>query len=336
MRQAPSPLPEEGARLATVRAFAPASIGNFAAGFDLLGAALEPLDGSPWGDVVTIAPAPAESTSTRLTVGGPYAASLPAAARRNLVLATYRLWGGRLRERGQEPPPAALHLEKNLPSSSGLGSSASSIAATLAACQAAFGAPLDRDELFALAGRAEALGAGAPHLDNVVPALLGGLQLLLPGAGGTPEPRALPWSDDLILAVLLPELALSTAESRRALPRELPLAQAVGFGQNLAGFVYALERGDREMLRRCLRDVLAEPHRAPLVPGFRAAQAAARAAGALGCTLSGSGPSLFAVAEGSAAAAAAGEAMREAFAGSGVASQVRLCRLAAQGARVLP
>jgi homoserine kinase len=316
----------------TVRAFAPASIGNFAAGFDLLGAAIEPLDGSRWGDVVTAAPA----RRTRLTVGGPYAASLPPAASRNLVLATYRLWGERLRERGQEPPPVALHLEKSLPCSSGLGSSASSIAATLAACQAAFGAPFGRDDLIALGGRAEALGAGAPHLDNVVPALLGGLQLLLPGAGGTLEPRALPWCDDLILAVLVPELELSTAASRQALPRELPLGQAVSFGQNLAGFVYALERGDRELLRRCLRDVLAEPYRAPLVPGFRAVQAAARAAGALACTLSGSGPSLFAVAEGADAAAAAGEAMREAFAASGVTSRVRLCRLAPQGARVLP
>src|SRR5262249_52355113 len=150
---------------------------------------------------------------------------------------------------------------------------ASSIAATLAACQAAYGEPLARGEVFALAGRAEALGAGAPHLDNVIPALLGGLQLLLPGANGVPEPRPLPWCEDLVVAVLGPELALSTAKSRQALPGALPLNEVVGFGQNLAGFVYALERGDRELLRRCLRDVLTETHRAPLVPGFRAAQA---------------------------------------------------------------
>ncbi len=316
----------------TVRAYAPASIGNFAAGFDLLGAAVAPLDGSLWGDVVEAEVAAAPS----LTVSGPHAADLPEDPQQNLVLRTFALFRDALRRKGIGCPEAAFHLEKNLPRKSGVGSSASSVAATLTACQALSGAPLSRAELYAVAGQAEALVAGAPHLDNVVPALAGGLQLLVPGGGDAPEARRLPWPDDLALVVVSPALELSTEHSRQVLPRSFALAETLAFAQNLAGFVHALESGDRALLRRCLRDVLAEPHRAPLVPGFRAAQAAALEAGALGCTLSGAGPALFAVAESPDHGRAVANALQAALRGAGPDSQARLCGLDPRGARILP
>lgn len=316
-----------------LRAYAPASIGNFAAGFDLLGAALSPLDGSLWGDVVEVGiAAPAE---TALTVSGPYAASLPADPADNLVLRTYALYREVLREKAIEGPPLAFHLEKGLPRASGLGSSAASVAATLAACQGLLNAPLSTPELYAVAGRAEGLFSGAAHLDNVVPALSGGVQLLVPGPGGTTEARSLPWFDDLVLVVASPAFELSTEQSRKALPKSFTLADTVGFAQNLAAFLYALEKGDRDLLRRCLRDPLAEPHRAPLVPGFRAAQTAALAAGALGCTLSGSGPALFAVAQSAAHGREVADILQNAFAEAGLTSEVRLCGIDHKGARVL-
>jgi homoserine kinase len=318
----------------TVRAYAPASIGNFAAGFDLLGAALAPLDGGPWGDVV--AARPAEGDSSSLTVSGPYAGNLPADPRNNLVLRTYALYREALQRRGVPCPPMAFHLEKNLPLCSGLGSSGSSVAATLAACQALLGEPLDQDELLTVAGQAEGLFSGSFLLDNVVPCLRGGLQLLVPGRDGLAEARALPWFDDLVLAVISPEYELATERSRRALPHSLPVSEAVAFAQNLAGFVLAVESGDRDLLRRCLRDVLAEPHRAPLVPGFRAAQAAALEAGALGCSLSGSGPAIFAVTEDERIGCAVARALRETLASADLDSTARLCRIDPQGARILP
>lgn len=315
----------------TVRAYAPASIGNFAAGFDLMGAALAPLDGSLWGDVVTAEPAPAPS----LTVSGPYSGYLPADPAQNLVLRTFDLAREALRRKGIDSPALALHLEKNLPRCSGLGSSASSVAATLAACQAIFGEPFSRTEIYKLAGQAEALVSGSPHLDNVVPSLAGGLQILVPGPDGEPEARPLPWPGDLVLVVISPEFELSTQDARGVLPRQIPMHDTLAFAGNLAGFVHALAARDRDLLRRCLRDVLAEPYRAPLVPGFRAAQAAAREAGALGCTLSGAGPALFAVAEsreqGSEVAAGLQGALREA----GLDSVARLCGLDLLGARSL-
>jgi homoserine kinase len=186
-----------------------------------------------------------------------------------------------------------------------------------------------------VAGRAEALVSGSVHLDNVVPSLAGGLQLMVPGRDGAPAARSLPWFDDLVLAVVSPACELATERSRRVLPKTFPLADTLAFAQNLAGFVHALESGDRDLLRRCLRDVLAEPWRAPLVPGFRAAQAGALAAGALGCSLSGAGPAIFAVAENRPQAEAVADAVQRALGEAGLTSTARLCRLDPQGARVL-
>lgn len=319
----------------TLRAYAPASIGNFAAGFDLMGAALSPLDGSLWGDVVEARIA-AEPT---LTVSGPFADAMPADPWQNLVLRTYLLVREALREKAVDGPPVAFHLEKNLPRMSGLGSSASSVVATLTACQALLGEPFTLPDLFSLAGRAEALVSGSPHLDNVVPALAGGLQLLVPpdgsAGGGSPEARRLPWPDDLVLVVVSPAFELSTEHSRQVLPGGFALAETLGFAQNLAAFVQALMSEDRELLRRCLRDVLAEPHRAPLIPGFRAAQAAALQAGALGCTLSGAGPAIFAVVESSDQGRTVANVLQAGLREAGLNSQARLCGLDPHGARVL-
>ncbi len=322
----------------TVRAYAPASIGNFAAGFDLLGAAIAPLDASLWGDVVS-AEAAGSPAASALAISGPYAHLLTGDPRENLVLRSYDLYREALRAKGEACPALSFHLEKNLPRSSGLGSSSSSVAATLTACQhqvaAAGGEPLSRAELFAVAGQAEGLVSGAPHLDNVVPALAGGLQLLVPGGGQEIEARRLPWFDDLVLVVAVPAFELPTARSRAVLPRCFGLAETLAFAQNLAGFVHALESGDRALLARCLRDVLTEPHRAGLVPGFRAAQAAALGRGALGCGLSGSGPALFAVAASREEGDEIAGAISAALAAAGLAAETRACRLDPEGARVL-
>ncbi|HEY2291444.1 MAG TPA: homoserine kinase [Thermoanaerobaculia bacterium] len=315
----------------TLRAYAPASIGNFAAGFDLMGAALAPLDGSLWGDVVGGEPA----AEPALTASGPYAGFLPADPWQNLVMRTFGLFRKELNGRGIDVPAIAFHLEKHLPRASGLGSSASSVAATLAVCQALTGHPLRPPEVWTLAGQAEALVSGSPHLDNVLPCLAGGLRLQLPDRDGQPDARSLPWPEDLVLVVVSPSFELSTEHSRRVLPRRFELKDTLGFAANLAGFVHALETGDRGLLRRCLRDPLAEPYRAPLVPGFRAAQAAALEAGAWGCTLSGAGPAMFAVAESPEQGHEVADALQGGLRGAGLDSSFRLCGLDRQGTRLL-
>ena len=328
----------------TIRAYAPASIGNFAAGFDLMGAALAPLDGSLWGDVVSAKVA----SETILHTTGPYAHLMPPDPSQNLVLRTFSFVKGALVSKGVPCPEMAFTLEKNLPRSSGLGSSASSIVATLVACQVLLGEPFTRSELLHLAGRAESLVSGSVHLDNVAPSLHGGLLLLVPGEDGSSKPRALPWPAELVIAVVHPHCELTTERARDVMPEMLSMPEVLSFAQNLAAFVHALHTRDQEIFVRCLRDVLAEPRRADLVPGFRAAQKAAMQAGALGCTLSGSGPSVFAVIDGnegnegneSHEGTEHGEeivaAIQAAFKAVGLASEARLCGVDPLGARVLP
>ncbi|WP_084053336.1 homoserine kinase [Holophaga foetida] len=308
-----------------IRAYAPASVGNFAAGLDLLGAALAPLDGSLLGDVVLIEAAEEDA----FALEGLYASALPPDPAKNLVLKTYALFKARMESLGRPCGPFSLTLEKRLPLNSGMGSSASSIVATLAGLQAACGQPFSDEELLELAGQAEGVYSGGAHLDNAAPSLLGGLQLVTPRGA-----RRLPWPEDLLIVLVHPDFELPTARSRAVLPAEVPRPQALAFGENLAGFVHALHTGDRELLRACLRDPLAEPYRAPLLPGFHRAQAAALEAGALGSSFSGSGPSMFGVADSLAQAEAIQRTMGEALAQEGLRSQGWICRLDGRGAQV--
>ena len=309
-----------------VRVFAPASIGNFAAGFDLLGAALAPLDGTLLGDIVTLEPAAQDS----FRMIGPGAPMLAGETRPNLVTRAWDLF----RERAGAIGTWAVTLDKRLPVSSGLGSSASSVVAALAGLQEACGGPLDSLELLELAGLAEGAYSGAALLDNVAPALLGGLRLLVPGRDGRASARELPWPRELLMVVVHPECELPTVKGREVLPAAVPLADTVAFAGNLAALVHSLHSGDRALLARCLRDPLAEPYRAPLVPGFARAKAQALAAGALGFSLSGSGPSVFGVAEETNSQAVA-EAIREAFQAAGLACRSWICALDTAGARTL-
>lgn len=306
-----------------IRAFSPASIGNVAAGFDTLGAALAPLDGTPWGDVVEVR----EAAVDRFEATGAFAHRLPSDPAQNLVLKARHRFEAELE---QPLPPLFIRLEKGLPVNSGLGSSSTSIVAALVALNAWCGEPLEIPELLALAGELEGANSGGVHLDNVAPCLLGGLRMITSGH----KVRALPWPEDLVFVLVHPELELSTAQSRAALPAQVPLSLAVAHGQNLSTFVHALHARDLGLLRASLRDLLAEPHRAPLVKGFRATQEAALKAGAWGCSLSGSGPSVFSVAEEGKAGEVA-EAMVAAFSQAGVPSRSRICRLDIEGARVV-
>jgi len=215
-----------------VLAFAPASIGNFMAGFDTLGAAIAPLEGPPLGDQVEIR----LDQGASFAMAGPFAHRLPPDPGDNLALkardAFARAWGRPL-------PPLAIRLQKNLPVGSGLGSSSATVVATLAALDRLLEAGLGEAALLRAAGEAEGQGCGAAHLDNVAPSLLGGLRLVDPAG----RPRLLPFPEDLVLAVLSPGLELNTRDARRVLPAQVPLALAVAHAQNLAALVYALCTG---------------------------------------------------------------------------------------------
>ena len=306
-----------------VRVVAPASIGNLGVGFDALGAALPgPVDElvarrspAPGVEVVAV-----HGDDGRLPRGAERNTAAVAAA---AVLARSGLAAG-----------LALELTKGIPLAGGLGSSAASSVAGALAADTLIGSDLSTADLLACALAGERAGCGAGHGDNIAPCLLGGI-VLVRGLDPVDAVR-LPVPAGLAAALLHPPVELETRTARAALGPTVRLADAVAQWADLAAFVAALHRSDWELLERSLRDHVAEPRRAALVPGFRAVQRAARESGALGCSLSGAGPSIFALCRGLDRAVSVGDAMRAALAAAtGLEGDLIVAPIARTGARVV-
>ncbi len=305
-----------------VTVYAPASMGNVSVGFDLLGAALAPVDGSLLGDRVSVA---AGDNGLELHCCGPYVDVLPPDPDSNIVLRCAQVFCERL---GDPRPNLKLTLEKNLPIGSGLGSSASSVVAALGALNAHFGAPLDDQALLHLMGELEGEISGSVHYDNVAPSFLGGLQLMLPERA-----QSLPAFEQWHWVVAYPGITLSTAKMRALLPQTVSLGTAIRFGQQLAAFVDACHRQDEATALMMLKDVLAEPYRAAHIPGYQAARGHLEALGCPAVGISGSGPTLFAVARGREQAEAAADYLRHHYV-MNERGLVRVCTLAPRGIQV--
>ena len=290
------------------RVFAPATASNLGPGFDVLGLALE----RP-GDVVEAELRDEPGVEISRVTG---ADSLGTDPRRNVVgIAAQAV----LDHLGVTDRGVRLALHKQMPLGSGLGSSAASSVAGAAAVAALLGDALPQEALVRCALRGEAAVSGAPHADNVAPCVLGGIVLI---RGDDPlDLVRLPVPEALRIVLVHPHVEVLTAEARRLVARHrFAIGPAVANLGNIAALVHALHTGDLELFGRSIRDALVEPIRAPLVPGFAAVRQAALDAGALGCSISGSGPSLFAFAASDTAAQAVAEAMHTAFAAAGVAS----------------
>lgn len=303
-------------------AFAPASVGNIGVGFDLLGHAVE----GP-RDVATVRRI--EDPTVRIdAITGDIAGvdALPLDAERNTA-------GGALlalRETVGAPFGFALELRKGIPLGSGLGGSAASCVAALVAANALLDAPLPREALYECALAGEAIASGSRHGDNVAPMLLGGVALATATRALRIEVPA--W---LHAVVVHPDQVLETRHSRAVLAEPYPLSEVVAQTAHLAQFLLGLQRGDRGLIRDGLHDVLVEPRRAPLIPGFAQVKAAALAHDALGASISGGGPSVFAWFDSRAAAEAAAPAMQGAFVDAGIRAQAYVTPVDAARAEVL-
>ncbi len=308
--------------MTSVTAFAPATVSNVACGFDVLGFALD----EP-GDEVTAEFAPAGVQIAAIEGDG---GRLPREAARNTAgVAALAL----LTKLG-EPRGVRLTIRKGLPLSSGLGGSAASAAAAVVAVNALLGANASRETLVQSALEGERLGAGSSHADNIAPCICGGFVLVR--RANPPDIVTLPVPSGLTAVVIHPDLEIETAKARALLGDSVPLGDAVKQWANLGAFVHAVHTGDFELLSRSLEDTIAEPRRAPLVPGLALIKRAAADAGALGSSLSGSGPSLFALCRGDQIAARVAEAMDRAVRTHiGGEPQVYISRISGQGARVL-
>lgn len=301
--------------------FAPASVGNVAVGFDILGFAVDAI-----GDRITVTRS--REPGVRITGISGVVRDLPEEPERNTAGRALQAFADLVR-------PAfgfAVHIEKGIPLGSGLGGSAASAVGAVVAANALLPEALPRIELLMCAMQGEAVASGSRHADNIAACLYGGLVLTV----GIDQPRVkqIPVPAGICAVIVHPHMSLSTKEARALLKRDVDLSAFVWQTANLAGLISGCYTNDLELIREGLNDVVIEPQRQDLIPGFAAVRGAALAAGALGCSISGAGPAVFAwTLPGAATAVRA--AMVEAFRSNGVASDHWTVPLQSDGARIV-
>lgn len=302
-------------------AFAPASVGNVGIGFDILGFAVDAL-----GDRITVTRS--AQPGVRITSISGVPEELPLEPERNTA-------GRALLALNVAVRPAfgfEMSIRKGIPLGSGLGGSAASAVGAVVAANALLERPFERLELLRFAMQGEAVASGSMHADNIAPSLFGGLVLTV----GIDNPRVkrIPVPKGIRAVIIHPHMFLSTREARSILKREVAMADFVWQTANLAGFISGCYTDDLELIREGLNDVVIEPQRKKLIPGFGAVRGAAMTAGALGCSISGAGPTMFAWAPGDAAEAVR-SGMVAAFASHGVEVDHWVVPVDSEGARVV-
>jgi homoserine kinase len=225
-----------------------------------------------------------------------------------------------------------LSIEKGLPLSGGMGGSAASSVAGACAAALASGRAIDHHEILTAALEGERTVSGL-HLDNLAPSTLGGLTLSL----GIDPSDVVPLNVDAAwwIALVTPDVRIETKSARAILPASSERKLWIQQMANAAGVVHAFATGDGELLRRALRDLYAEPHRAPMIPRFAEARYAALDSGALTCAISGSGPTLFSITPDQQTAESVARAVSAAFTSGGIAATSHAGPIDLEGVRAV-
>ncbi|MDQ2658325.1 MAG: homoserine kinase [Bacteroidota bacterium] len=306
----------------SIRAFAPATVANVSCGFDVFGFAVE----EPGDEVILTL---SETPGVRMIRIEGDEGRLPLEAEKNTagvaVIAYLQALGS---AQGVD-----IVLKKNLPLGSGMGSSAASSVAALVGINELMGNRFEKKDLLPFAMEAERIACGSAHADNVAPSLLGGFILV---RGYDPlDVVHIPTPEDLYCTLIHPHLELNTQDSRQVLRMNISLKDAVIQWGNIAGLVAGLMKPDYGLISRSLKDVIAEPIRAMLIPGFDRIKGKALENGALGSGISGSGPTIFALSTDKAIATKVGKVISDEFEKIRLNSEVFVSRINPRGAMVL-
>ena len=309
-------------RLDDVTAFAPATVANVAIGFDILGHTVEAV-----GDRVRIQRIDEPLVRIRQITG--IAGELPVEPERNTAGRAVQAMHQALKL----PFGFELSIDKGIPLSSGMGGSAASAVAAVVAANALLEAPLTRLQLLKFAIQGEIIASGSVHVDNIAPSLFGGLVLTV--GIDSPRIKQIPVPPTVRCVLVHPHMHLGTREARAILKANVTRSDFVWQTANLAGFISGCYSNDLEMIRESFDDVVIEPQRQSLIPGFTDVKRAAMGAGALGCSISGAGPTVFAWAE-LQHTVAVQAAMVEAFGSHGMATDAWISGIENDGARIVP
>jgi homoserine kinase len=309
-------------RLERATAFAPASVGNVAIGFDILGFSVDAL-----GDKVTVTRT--ETPGVTISAVRGVVGDLPLEPEKNTA--------GRallaLHDALKPPFGFEMEIEKGIPLGSGLGGSAASAVGAVVAANALLPQSCTKLELLKFAMQGEAVASGSLHVDNISPSLFGGLVLTV----GIDNPRVkqIPVPKGVRAVILHPHMFLSTKQARAILRRTVEMSDFVWQTANLAGFISGCYTNDLDMIHASFDDVVIEPQRQALIPGFPEVRKASMTAGALGCSISGAGPTMFAWAP-ETHASAVRDAMKAEFAKRNIEVDDWIVDINDTGARVLP
>jgi len=303
-----------------IKLFCPASVANVSCGFDVLGFCLDPI-----GDEMIIR----KTAEKGIRITKIEDQDLPLEAHNNVA----GVAGLALLEAHPSAFGFEIEIIKGIKAGSGIGSSAASSAGAVFGINELLGRPFTRGELIQFAMKGEELASGTPHADNVTPVLLGGFTLVR--CSKEPDVIGLPSPSELYATVLHPKIELKTSDARAVLKKNIMLEKAIQQWGNLAALVSGLYTNDYDLIGRSLVDVVIEPHRSALIPGFQELKKAATDSGALGSGISGSGPSMFALSRGEAAAIRVGESMRQAFLKYNIEFELHISKINPKGIHII-
>jgi homoserine kinase len=297
----------------------PATIANLVCGFDILGLALE----EPY-DIMTL-----ENTNRPgLEIVHLDDHGLPTEPEQNVAGAALLA----MMEELTEMPQWKLTIDKRIKPGSGLGSSAASAAGAVYAANKLLGSPFSNEDLIRFAMFGEKVASGVKHADNITPCLLGGVTLI---RSIHPLDIINLSAPELFITVVHPQIEVRTADARQILKKEVPLKQAIKQWGNIAGLVAGLMQGDHALIGRSLEDVIIEPVRSILIPGFEETKSRSLGVGALGGGISGSGPSIFMLSKDALTAAAVEQEMAKVYSAIGIDYKTYLTKLNVSGITIL-
>jgi homoserine kinase len=306
--------------MSEIKIFSPATVANVACGFDVLGFCLDSI-----GDYMVL-----RKTSERgIKITKIDGFDLPIETEKNVAgVSALALYNDLKPECGFE-----IEIYKRIKPGSGIGSSAASASGSVYAMNELLGRPYDKTQLTYFAMQGEALASQCEHADNLAPGIFGGFTLVK-----SAEPLkilSLPTPSDLFATLIHPQIEIKTADSRALLPKDIPLERAITQWANVGSLVHALHTSDYQLLKESLNDVVIEPHRKKLIPYFDDVKANAIKVGALGCAISGSGPSIFALSKGKEIAKLVEKAMQNIYSKSGIKFETYVSKINIEGIKTI-
>ncbi|MEN8187785.1 MAG: homoserine kinase [Bacteroidota bacterium] len=305
-----------------IKIFAPGTIANVSCGFDVLGCCLDTI-----GDEMVLRKVPEKGIRISKIEG----VDLPLETKKNVAGVAALALINALEEEldfGFE-----IEIYKNIKPGSGIGSSAASAAGAVYAINELLGRPFSKLQLVKFAQEGERLACGSPIADNVTPAIFGNFTLVK--SANPLQIVELPCPDDLFAIIIHPQIEIKTVDSRAILPKEVALKDAVKQWANVGSLVHALHTNDFDLLSDSLQDFIIEPHRSKLIPEFDKVKESAINTGALGCGISGSGPSVFSFSKGKQVAEYIADAIKTIYQKTGIDFNIYISKINSEGVKII-